>query len=327
MTNALEAYAEHIEQAFDPEMFLGRILWFCVPETFEIEHGAFCKAILDGGVTVEDDVLLPNVPRSVDIFKRACKAAERLRVAQAEGDGRYNFLVRDAGKNNEKVYKELVVEILDAEEHVLSYVTVGKFTYIRSTEKINLDWTRQEGPGSDEINLVLEQIVKDIENYYNSKNNTLIGYPVREFVRRTIEKNYQGILARPSGGVYFVTSEYNDAILRMEKVVNSLEGGCTMFTFPVVNDGKMREMIRVAFEEESCADADRLLGEMAGIIAGGKKISIDKYTEFKVKYDHLRQKVLTYSNVLDKAMEETASRLELMSDVLFDIVDNVKVKV
>lgn len=326
MTNALTEYAEHIESTFTPDMFLGRILWFCVPETFEIEHSKFCKTILDSGVAgMDDDVVLPKVPRSVDIFKRACKAAERTRVLQADGEGRYNFLIRDAGKNAEKVFKELVVEQLDGDEHVLSYTTVGKFTYIRSNEKVNLDWTRVEGPGSDDINPVVEEIVQEIHTYYQEKKNTLIGYPAREFIRRTIEKNYQGILARPSGGVYFVTNEYDSNIVAMENVVNSLGGGCTMFTFPVVNDGKMREMIRIAFEEESCDEADKLLGKMAEIIASGQKISIDKYTEFKSQYDFLRQKVVTYSDVLDRAMEETASRLELMSDALFEIVDNVKV--
>jgi hypothetical protein len=324
MTNALKDYAEHIEATFTPEMFLGRILWFCVPETFEISHPVFCKTILDSGIGGEDDdVVLPNVPRSVDIFKRACKAAERIRVQKANGDGHYNFLIRDAGKNSEKVFKELVVEVLDAEEHVLSYATIGKFTYIRSNETVNL--LLETNSVNYEIKSVATEIVQDIKNYYDNKKNTLIGYPAREFIRRVIEKNYKGILARPSGGVYFVTSEYDSNIVALENVVNSFGGGCNMFTFPVVNDGKMREMVRIAFEEESCNDADKLLAQMADIIKSGKKISVDRYTEFKVQYNFLREKVVSYSDVLETAMEQTASRLELMSDILFDIVDNVKV--
>lgn len=326
MTNAFNEYTTHIKDAFDPEMFLGRLSWYSIPETTEIEHSEFCKVILTSGVAGEDDdVVLPKAPRTVDVFKRACKAAERSRVPYL--DGYLNFLMRDAGNDSDAVYRELVVECLDGSEHVLSYTTVGRFKYFRSNEKLNLYLTAVEGEATDEtafINQTAARIADDVQRYYDEKKYTLIAYPIREFIRRTIEKNYQAILARQSGGVYFVTSEFETNITALEDVVNSLDG-CTMFTFPVVNDGKMREMVRVAFEEESCSEADRMLAEMAAITAGGKKISVDRFGTFKEEYEFLKKKVVDYSDTLDQALELTASRLELMQEALFNIVECVKV--
>lgn len=326
MTNAFSEYTDHVN-SYDPEMFLGRLSWYSIPETTEIEHVDFCKVILTSGVAGEDDdVVLPKAPRTVDVFKRACKAAERSRVQY--GDGYLNFLVRDAGNDSDVVYRELVVECLDGAEHVLSYTPVGKFKYFRSTEKLNLQVNvigNESDPDSASfINAQTQEIVTEIERYYEEKKYTLIAYPIREFIRRTIEKNYQAILARQSGGVYFVTAEFEANITALEDVVNSLDG-CTMFTFPVVNDGKMREMVRIAFEEESCSEADKMMAEMAAIMKDGKKISVDRFGSFKEEYEFLRKKVVDYSDTLDTAMELTASRLEMMQQMLFDIIENVKV--
>lgn len=323
-TDIFSEYTDHVKEVFDPSMFLGRLAWYTIPETTEIEHSEFCKIILNSGVGgVDDDVVLPKAPRTVDVFKRACKAAERSRVPFL--DGYLNFLIRDAGNDSDKVYRELVVEMLDKNEHVLSYRPIGRFTYIRSNETINLQLTPLEGdPGVDFVNTEALAVAQAIEDYYNTKKYTLIAYPVREFIRRTIEKNYQAILARPGGGVYFVTADYEKNISALETVVDTLDG-CSMFTFPVVNDAKMREKIRIAFEEESCNEADRLLGEMTTIISKGKKISVDKFANFKSDYDFLRKKVEDYSDTLDQALELTASRLELMQEALFDIVECVKV--
>lgn len=321
-TNVFNEYTSHVKDTFDPSMFLGRLCWYSIPETTEIEHSEFCKIILTSGVAgIDDDVVLPKAPRTVDVFKRACKAAERQRVPVPDMDGYFNFLVRDAGNDSDKVYRELIIERLDGAEHVLSYTPIGRFTYIRSNETINLTLIPTEDSFANEQ---AYEICQEIKSYYNTKKYTLIAYPIREFIRRTIEKNYQAILARQSGGVYFVTAEYETNINALEEVVNTLQG-CTMFTFPVVNDGKMREMVRIAFEEESCSQADKLLGEMSSIISSGKKISVDRFTNFKVEYDFLRKKVLDYSDTLDQALELTASRLELMQEALFDIVENVKV--
>lgn len=317
--NTLNEYTDHINAAFTPEMFLGRLAWYSIPESMEIEHAEFCKTILTSGVAgADDDVVLPKAPRTVDVFKRACKAAESTRVPY--GDGYLNFLIRDAGNDSLKVYRELVVESLDAEEHSLGYTKIGRFTYLRDNEKINLELS----PIDDTIVAqYANNIVKSIQTYYDTKKYTLIAYQIREFIRRTIEKNYQAILARPSGGVYFISNEYDGNATALENVVNNLNG-CSMFTFPVVNDGKMREMVRIAFEEDSCTEADRLLGEMANITSGGKKISVDKFASFKADYDFLRKKVLAYSDTLDTALELTASRLELMEESLFNIIECVK---
>lgn len=311
MTNIF-SIKDRIEKTYDNTMFLGRLCWYAVPESTHPDRSQFINLLNDNGLNVTP----PNNIRPVDVFKRACQVAKVTRH-KFDGDPHvYNYLVRSSGADAEHVWRTIVRETFDAQDRRLGYDEIFQVEYNREAEDITVKW--KENPTDYEI--LLWRAIKD---YYNSSNNTMTPISLRDFIRRTLERDLQAVCVRPSGGVYFVRSEHADTLSGLEKVIKAI--GADFHTFPLLDDSKQREMLRKAFEDESVGDIDRLMGEIADIMRDGKKITKSRFLEYKSTADDLREKIKDYSDLLDTALSESATRLEILSKQLLKLMkQNVK---
>jgi hypothetical protein len=312
MSNVVLDLSSKLESKYDSKMFLGRLGWYTISENVSHDHGKFCEKILD----ITDT--LPGPPRPGDIFKRACTFVERKNI-KIEDNLKVNYMIRPSGSDPDFIWRSLVKEIVDSEGHRLSYEEVCVITFQRKTEVVDVIENRVLEP-------VETVIIKNLKDYITDNSNVLTAYAIRETVRRILEKSLYAIKVRPSGGIYFVSEEHSERFSKLEDVVNSLGFGASFHSLPLLNDEKQREMLRNAFEEESCSLADELIGEIMGLVKSGKKISSDKFTNYKMQYDSLRKKVVDYSDILDEAMEITASRLEVMNNVMLQLLGNVNIE-
>jgi hypothetical protein len=298
---------------YDSEMFLGRLAWYNVTELSFIDHAEFCKALVSYGL----DTILPPAPRPSDVFKRACTASQRKKVPTSEPRVFNNYMIREVGKDVDNIWRHLVREQVDTEGHVLSYEAVYELHFFRPTITVK---SKRMGNGIDHV---ADDVVDSMKSRFKELDNLLTPMAVRHFLRKTLEALH-ATTVRPSGGVYFLREDHATIITALEDVIGQLPVGSSFHSLPLIDDTKQRSMLKRAFEDESIGEVDSLLGEIAQIIKGKKQITADKYAEYKVEYDRLRSKVADYSDLLDEAMEATASRLEIMNDVLFDLVAQVK---
>lgn len=314
----------HAYDAIPDELLLGKLCWYSVPESATTSYYNFVALLLANGI---NDVSPPQ-PRGIDVFKRACTAAEhKVKEIGATFDPaapelveytNVRYMIRPSGHDSDYVWRTIVREQLDAGEHVLAYQNLGKIKYVRSDGTILL-----EGLSPTHTDKV-KDIVAGVRRYYNENIDLLTAYGIREFTRRNLEGNLHAICVRPSGGIYFVQRDHFESLAAIETVVNSVPDA-TFHSLPLIDDSKQREMLRLAFEEESVGEVDRLLGDMAEILKDeDKKVTEKRFLAFKEEYDQLRTKVADYSDLLDTAMVSTASRLEIMQDSLMTLLGRVK---
>ncbi len=302
---------------YDPEVFLGRLAWYSISESSHIDHGKFCGVLVDNGLSSH----LPPVPRSSDVFKRACTAAQRKKVPTAHPKVFINYLVREVGKDSDNVWRRLVAEQVDTEGHKLGYTELVELHFYRPTSKITVTVLPEAGGALDDT---ARAVVETIEKLFVEWDNSLTPYSIRELIRKILT-GMNATVVRPSGGVYFVRQMYAEQIEAMERAIATLPGGSSLHSLPLVDDSKQRAMLRQAFEDESIGAIDGLLGEISVILKSGTKITSDRFAQFKSEYDGLKKKVVDYSDLLDVALAETGSRLEIMNDALFQLLGRVKV--
>lgn len=298
-----------------PDLFLGRLTWYTLAESSHVDHADFCKILIEEGIET-----LPGQPRPSDVFKRACTASNRKRVPTGDPNVFLNFLIRDVGKDSDNIWRRLVEERVDNEGHKLAYTEVYSLHFTRSTQQIDVEILDANVAGPEAA-----QIIDNVRSVFNAMNNMLTPYAIRELTRKILQ-TLNATVVRPSGGVYFIREEHCEMVEALERVINSLPGGSSMHSLPLLDDDKQRAMLKRAFEDESIGEIDRLLGEM-GEILRNKEVSItsDRFADFKVQHDFLLAKVRDYSDLLNEAMDETGSRLEIMNDVLFELLGRVKI--
>lgn len=316
-----QEFAEAVERlaTYDPEMFLGRVAYYQITEQSYVEHGTFCQALLSVGL----DQLLPPVPRQRDIFKRACTAAQTKRVPSSQPNEFVNFMLREVGKDPDNVWRRVVAETVDSAGRTLTYLETADVHFDQPSGSITITPLN----GHTNIDPVVlsgtKNVTDTVSTLYTGWQNTLTPFSVRELIRKIIRGLNATVLR---DGLYFVREQHAAKIEAIETVVNSTPGGSLFHSFPMIDDGKQRAALKAAFELESVGEIDRLLGEIREIMVDGdKRITSDRFADFKMQYDGLRRKVADYSDLLDEAMVTTGSRLELMDSALFELMGRVKV--
>lgn len=297
---------------FDPNFFLGKICWYTVTDAAYMEHTTFCADLLSAGL----QNVLPSPPRSSDVFKRACTAAQQRRVVAADGTVE-NVLIREVGKDHDNVWRHIVVEKVDPNGRTLSYDECVELHFNRTSEQIEvreLSACAQSATVQNTVNTVLSG--------YRHWYNMITPYRVRETIR-FIVRSWGATVLRD--GVYFVPREHFEDIERLETMVNDRVPGSNFHSLPLIDDRQQRAMLRQSFEDESVGEIDSLLGLIRDIRTSNKRISSDRFADLKVQYDKLKEKASDYSFLLDDALGETNFRLEMMDKALFELMGQIKI--
>lgn len=307
---------------YDPALFLGRLCWYTVTEDLNVSHQDFNAKAMDVFFDVDVPPTMPGFPKTADVFKRACTASQRLNIPVDDcPDCKANYLTRATGHDDQRVWRTIVRETIDANDHSLGYTELVTVTFERKTEKIKVTVHDQliEDPIGTEM-------AEDIKAYVNAKVDVMTAYAAREFTRKYMERNLFATCVRPSGGVYFVAESHAAEVEALDTLLNGIGVGASFHFMPILDDAKQREMLRAAYESETIGDIDEVISEMAAIMADStKKISSSRFANFAVTAQEMRRSIAEYSDLLNESLEATADRLEIMDEVLISLMGHVKV--
>lgn len=116
--------------------------WYGISDP-EVEYDALKKRVIDLGLDVS---ALPAPLRPGDSFKRACRYAEQKKVPY--GDVFTNIMIRSVAQDNETVERQLIVEIVDAEDKRLEYEPAARL--ILDKYEYTLSWTAKNNRAMEE---------------------------------------------------------------------------------------------------------------------------------------------------------------------------------
>jgi hypothetical protein len=313
---------------YGSDNFLGRLAWYTVSEDLRVPYDEFLTVVKTefADVVMDQPILdegkgAPLFPLSSNVFKRACTAANRKNVPTQDPEIRYNYLLRPTGADAKQIWQTIVREAVDSEGHKLNYTELVRVTFTRASDTIRFDNVNPEDEEDEAANEIAEAIV----GYFKDNLGILNAYTIREWLRRYLDKGLSSVRVRPSGGVYFVSEDSGPAIEALDRMFNGFGHAASFHYLPLLDDSKQREMLRVAFENESVGAIDEMIGDIAEILKSGKQITSDKFADFKVEYNRLKSKTADYSELLEDKLSGTEVRLELMATMLIDLMSKVKI--
>jgi len=290
----------------DTDMWLGSLCTSHIPSDFNVSLSEWMEGIK--GTVIED--LTPTPPRNVDGFKRAVAS---VRGKQVKIGGRvWRFMPRSAGHDEDDVYRNITIEELDAEDHVLHYDKAVEFIYDRHRQYIRKAEINQNFSSvvPHEVRIEIQNRVDQVHKAFKELGGYLGPVKIRQLIRNDIEHSMGGIPAKPDGGLYFVFPQHLQRLEAIETLLNGF--GCYFGIIPLVRDDKRREMMRKAFEEDSMATSRRLMKEMKDLLESEKGVTVKKAQALHKEYLTLQTKLASYSDHLGSAMEETGTALRAL---------------
>lgn len=314
-TSVLNNYTDAI-QNLPEEAYLGSLLFFSISNADVNLRNAHRDLTALG---LSTDTLRKNL-RPVDAFRKATKRFEK-KFKPVNGV-RSELMVRPVGEDGEQAFRHLILEravVQQGRKRRVFYEKVGEITFTRGV-KADGEYTGHgvecrrttDHLGTaltvDEDQWLTEQLAT-FEDHYDHLLNYMDSHAVRSFVREYIY-NLSGTCVKESGGLYFVKQDHHDEIQKLSGWVKSV--GSEFHTLPLLNLTDQQEMILEAFEEETVKEVERLMGEVAKILADpDRKIEEKTFDAYFEKNLDLASKVQEYNNMLGTRAERAAQELQL----------------
>lgn len=301
---SFKSYVSHVRETMDPDLFLGFLCWYSVPGSCTSTYDDYKKLVEDTGAPIR----LARPPKASNVFRRACTDSQKNHRKEASGnvDVFYNYTIRETGKDDQKLYRKMVREEIDHEGHELAFVELGDITFIRETGFI-----RAKGNLNVPYDPQFQEIVTEIRTYVQEHALTVTAYSIRESIRNALEGGHiHAVRVNPNGGVYFVNANKAEILSKIEHLCSELPG-VTFELPPLLDDGKQRELLRTAFQEESVGALQLLSAEMIDLAQGDGDITEDRWVKLRMAYEDQRARVNEYSGLLNDALDESSASLEI----------------
>lgn len=235
-----------------------------------------------------------------------------------------SLMIRPVSRDSSSIVRHIVRELRDETTKTLSYKEhLGDVTFERRSGThgagqmvIRLDYTAVTALSAAEQTRV-HALVQAVRDRYDWQCVYLGADRIRtlllDYMRRL-----EAVPVRPSGGVYFVTSEHTATLEGLHDFVAGI-GGHSMFArIPLADEAEMREMIIRSFTDNASNALKKL--SMDIIEAQQKGVSHDKCKVLLDRFRALKHQTKRYSERLHTSLDETGSSLDLVEDQLTNLL-------
>jgi len=278
-----------------------------------------------------DPRLLPPEIKPVDAFKKATSDANN-KYTLPNGQV-CTVLCRDVASTNEFVKRQITREVKDAKARQLSYTRAIECTFYRATTEKKADGSTGTKKGSERVSIKIDQtgldaseisevtkIADEIKTRYNRYYHFLDGNKLRATVRDYL-KHLNAIELR--GGVYFVHVTRSDELSRLQTLVRGWGGGCSMYSIPLVDIERERQMVTDAFQREASQQLTEVAKECAHLRESRKQITPQAYAKIKQRYDEVVSKAIEHQGMLQVSQDLTGAAAEVALHALTDLQEEL----
>ena len=324
-TNPIGSYTEAIEN-LPAEAFLGNLLWFTISQA-DVDLVKAKDDLTAAGLDFNKDM------RPVDAFRKASR--EFAKKFKVENNTRSEFMVRSVGDDAAQSHRFVVLEratFQAGKKRRVLYEKVAELTFNRGTKKKGVyeghsveerRVTENLGtPLTEEEEHWLASHLGEFQARYEHLLTHMDSHSVRTFVRDYIY-SLAGTCVKESGGLYFVRQEHADVIAALQKWVKSI--GSEFHTLPLLNLAEQRDMIMEAFENETVAEVERLMGELRTILNDPSRTIEEKtFDAYGEKAIELRGRINEYTSMLGSRADRADLEVGLFAQQVMSLTSRIR---
>lgn len=323
---------------------LGSILWFTIggSTTYDAKGARVTAPLRVSYEAVEaafsqlglDPQFLPPRIRPIDCFRKATGGVTAEYAIESDiPDARVTLVVKEVNVTTEQVERHVIREIRDGRRQTIGHQKVAELKFFRGRRT-----AAGRVPGTEQFTSALraglpdeerEQLVRLIERAqgeYEALNAHLTSQAIRGILRAYLV-HLHAVAVRPSGGIYFVSNDSMDVVIKLQDFVSGLGPGCALHQLPLVDTTEQRDMLTDAYQTEVEDDVRELMRDIVAYQEkNADRVSGAKYAEFNVRYQAILERSDAYSSELGLAQERAAGALGTASMVLGELANHIDVR-
>lgn len=297
------------------QRFLGSLLWYSVHDVriqrAELEQ--LCQQTVGSQY-------LPHPLNEKDSFRRATTFESKGHPHPHEPGKKVNLMVRDVSNGRDTIVRQLVREVVDAQNVRLEYKPIAELNFTNGVVTKSYLATGIL-PIED---AVLEKLLLNYEMeklHYNSKH-------MRDIVNAVIN-DCAPVMVRPSGGVYFIPRAYENSVNALMQFLAGLRPYHTngkksrAWTIPVIDGSDQRDMVSESLEDQVKKETGGFLEDVRELLVGERKITTKLSQRFLERARALKTLVDQYRTLLDDELTSLDSNLELAMAGAMQVMERV----
>lgn len=305
--------AVRTNQQLDPSLLLGHILFLSMDEV-KIHKDDLSDLFKKNQVSSS---FLPHEIKPHDAYRRATSRAQgAIDVTIGGQTQKARLLVRETKKDDDIVVRNLVRELLDEKNAEADYVTVGKLTYDRKNEALNISWDSNYLNEYD-----YKRVLEDTQDLYAEWTQYHTKETVRNIFNRVV-KSMHPISIATGGRAQFIPKMNQDLLYSLKAIVEELPGNSLAEVIPMIDTVDQRDLITKNLEKEVLYDVDKLLEDFSELLQGGstlRKSTVKRYAQMVVS---LQAKTQEYEGLLSSKMTVIQQQLaQALTKVQSNLLD------
>jgi len=304
----------------DNGKYIGQILWYTVSEmsaTREQIQDSLSKSGLP-------ERYLPKLISVRDAFRKATTLIEKKKISIDPDNKKYlNILVREVKSSDDVLIRQVVREIVDAQNVRLEYTPVAN---------LKLEGEIYSDEAIEQLNAYEYDALKNTFEDFKRAKNEYDGRRIREIVQNILGDCYP-VALRPSGGVHFVPQSHYEQIVKLSRFLSELmsnaayaNGKTKLYHIPLIDTAEQRDMIRESLEEQTKKEGQMLIEDLNKAIQSGAKITKRGVASYMEQARRLKDMVKKYEDMLETKIFYAQSTVQLVQEHIKKMLQNVEIE-
>lgn len=268
---------------------------------------------------------LPENIRPHDAFRRATHTARQSIKINHASNSNARLLVREVVCDKERIVRHLVREVVDSNNEVLDYATVGKFIFDRDTETMSHSWDMW---CLDEYNYI--QIIQDTQNLFYEWTVYHTKDTVRNIINDIVNSlSPVGLIAR--GKASFIPKTQEDEIKALKNIIDDLGNYAhetnskpIMELIPMMDTVEQRDLLTRRIEIEISDGLDNIITEMTQALKTRDKLRGSTVERYMNDARELKRKTEQYQLLLSTRLEILQTQLATAFDRIETTIEEEK---
>lgn len=318
--------------AVPEEALLGSLVWYTISEV-DIPVDEAYKQLKDRDLRTD---MLKSI-RPVDAYRIATR--ELKKNFPAVNGVKLNLMVRSKGHDSDTAFRQLVWERVNTkagERRRLTYEASADLLYHRGSRNSDGEVTgdrieiihRPAPDGLDEVMTDehrewIQNGLAALPDRFRHLRTHFGNHKIRNFIREYL-KSLGAVSVRESGGVYFISQDHNDEMVKLGDWIEGI--GSSFHGTPLLDLMNQREMLARSFEEEAIKEVQILNKEIEEILARGGKVREKTFDDYALRVAELTAKANDYADMLDIRSEIAHKHIEQFKRKTMELVDHIDYK-
>lgn len=242
-------------------------------------------------------------------------------------------MARPVSRDVKRVVRHLVREVRDERAEELTYdPKMAEMVFTR-------DHSEQAAPGAGEFGITpnhaairslpeqeqqrVYDYITELEAKYREALAFVSGDRLRELVRTCIEDVMQGVLLRPTGGVYFIAREHEETLSALYELVRRFgertrarrpeaKRSSTLRRLPLLDLEESRQMIEEEFTTATRTELERLSLDIVAL-RGAEEPDDEAIAALAGRFRELQAATARQSELLSTSLDDTQSALTIVN--------------